>query len=198
MKGFGYKARTLFSFKKTMQVKTPPSIKYLSTEEAKRHLQIASGETFYDETINDYIEAAQIMLFEETNVMPAPSTLVEFKEGFEDFEIFVFPIESVVVKYMDSSKQEQTLPASSYVLDKRSFPASIEFESSPSLADIKDAVSVEITTGVVNNPMVKQCIRMLVADMFENRQGNSVGMTVQEMSRTTKHQLSLISKRVDI
>ena len=46
--------------------------------------------------------------------------------------------------------------------------------------------------------MVKQALRMLVADMFENRQNEINGSTGRIITRCTMYQLSLISQRTEI
>ena len=64
---------------------------------------------------------------------------------------------------------------------------------------VKDfAIEIEITTVANTDPMVKQALRMLVADMFENRQNEILGSTGRIISRGTMYQLSLISQRTEI
>ena len=44
----------------------------------------------------------------------------------------------------------------------------------------------------------KQALRMIVSDMFENRQNTIVGSNMHNLSRGTKFQMSMVSQRTEI
>lgn len=180
-----------------MKLTTIPVTTAITLTEAKAHLNIASGNTSFDTIITDHIEAAQSMLLYECNVLPAVGVVTFYVPNFDNVVLDVYEIDSIVVKYYDTDNALQTLSTGSYKFYANSYPYALEVTSEPGLYDRPDAVQVECTTLAQTDEMIKQVLKMIVADFFENRQ-NEVAMSTSVLSRATKYQMSLISKRLEV
>lgn len=175
------------------QVTTYPSTKALTVEDAKLHLNILDDS--FDTIIGDYIDAAQMMLYKEANILAAPMTFTRYYQGWDDFSFDYDPFTSVVVTYFDSDNVEQTLAATDYKLFDGCFPVVINPIEMPSLFDRVNPIKLVAVGGYTTAPAnVKQCLRMIVADLFENRQTDQTG-SVSVLSRNTDYQISLITRR---
>jgi hypothetical protein len=90
---------------------------------------------------------------------------------------------------LDSSKYIATNGLYSYVEMK---------DNLPNLYDRDFPIEIEITTSANTDDMVKQALRMIVSDFFENRQNTIVGSNLHNLSRGTKFQMSMVSQRTEI
>ena len=159
-------------------------------------------DTSFDTIITSYIKTAEAMLFFEAKVLAAPTTLIGYLQFFSDQVIYMEPIETVVIKYQDVNDVEQTLAEGTDYLLFKNYPTRIEFLESPSLKDdFADPINITLTAGYTTEPLtpesVKQVLRFMVADYFENRQSDVIG-SVSKLSRTTEDQISFISRRVGV
>lgn len=169
----------------------------LSRAEAKLHLNIL--DTSFDDLIDDYLGAAHDMLWREAGISAGDQTLVAYMKAWKDVEIPFERVSSITsIKYYDENNSQQTLSSANYSLYNNQHPTLIDIDSSPSLYDREDAIEIKIVTGYTVVPeAVKQVLRMMVADMFENRQSDHKG-AVAQLSRATNYQMSLISRRTEI
>lgn len=175
------------------QVVSYPSTQALSLAEAKAHLNILDDS--FDTLIGDLINAAQQMLYKEANVIAAPMTFKRVYQSWSEVSFDYDPYTSVEITYYDTDDTEQTLLAADYKVYDGSFPVVITFEETPTLSDRVNPIKVEIVAGYATAPdIVKQCLRMIVNDLFENRQTDAVG-NYKELHRNTDYQISLISRR---
>lgn len=162
----------------------------LSLSDAKLHLNIL--DTSFDDLITDYLAAAHQQLFNETGILISATATGQLKE-LNDFYIDIYSINSIAVKYYDSNNDLQTWPSSNYIVNGQWVEI---IGSEPTTYDREYPYVVEITTATSTNPMVVQALRMLVSDMFETRQTNVSGSSVNVNERATKWQLNLISKKI--
>lgn len=168
----------------------------ISLTEAKNHLNILDAS--FDDLIKVYIASAHSMLYSETAYLISGTANV-YMGSFKSFKCELQKADSVVVKYLDVSGNQQTLSTSNYVLNVNSY-LNIEFIGSlPTLyGSDSNPVTVEVTTkpySQIGNPMIKQCLLFMVADMFEVRQEDISGTSTASYSRATKNALRLISRR---
>lgn len=178
------------------QVVSYPSTKALSVDEAKRHLNIL--DTSFDTLIGEYIYAAQQMLWKEANVIAAPMTFRRYYQSWDDFSFPYDPYTSVTITYRDESDDEQTLASADYKVYSGDFPVVISPTEQPALTDMVNPITLEVVSGYSTAPdMVKQCLRMIVADFFENRQSDAPG-SISQLSRNTCYQISLITRRAAV
>jgi hypothetical protein len=119
-------------------------------------------------------------------------------QEWDDFRVDVAKVDTIAIYYYDLDNTRTLLNSSNYYWNNGLY-SYIEFKGSLPTLYVKDfAIEVEITTLANTDPMVKQALRMLVADMFENRQNEILGSTGRIISRGTMYQLSLISQRTEI
>ena len=178
------------------QVVSYPSTKALTVEEAKLHLNILDDS--FDTIIGDYIDAAQQMLYKEANVIAAPMTFKQYYQYWDDYSFDYDPYTSVTVTYYDADDTEQTLASTDYKVYDGNFPVVISPTETPTLSDRVNPIIVEVVSGYTTAPdIVKQCLRMIVSDLFENRQTDAVG-NYKKLSRNTDYQISLITRRAAI
>jgi len=165
----------------------------LTLTEAKDHLNIL--DTSFDNLITEYITAAHDFLYQEASLL-VDGVLVGSLERFENFYMDFGVVESVAVYYYNSSNVRTLYDSSNYTLVLAKIPY-IEFtEPEPTVYNRKYPIEVEVTTSATVRPMVKQCLRMIVSDFFENRQSNVVGASVNRaVKRTTEYQIMSISYR---
>ena len=180
-----------------MEVTTAPASTAITLSEAKAHLRFADSDTSFDTIITDHIEAAQYLMLSETSIMPYAATVSFYTNSFQSVILDVWKIASIVVKYYDSDNALQTLDSANYNFYANAYPYSLEVTTEPTIYDRPDAVIIECTTTTLTSEDVKQGLKMIVADLFENRQTDVIG-SVNQLSRATKHYLSLISKRIEI
>lgn len=168
----------------------------LTRDEAKLHLNIL--DTSYDNLIDDYIESAHRMLYQEASVLVDGTATGYFSE-WEDIVIPLGGVSSIAVYYYNTSNVRTLLDPSNYTLTLGKIPRIEVGDTEPDTYDRDFPYEIDITCGVNTNSMVKQALRMLVADLFESRQTNVQGASVnREMSRATDYQLSLVSCRLEI
>jgi len=178
------------------QVVTYPSAKALSLDEAKRHLNILDSS--FDTLIGEYIDAAQLMLYKEANIIASPMAFKQVYQSWEEFDFNLEPFTSVIITYYDANDDVQTLAASDYKVYDGGFPVVICPVEMPALYDRVNPVTVNVVSGYSAAPEnVKQCLRLIVGDLYEGRQTEVQG-SYSVLSRNTQYQISLISRRAAI
>lgn len=178
-----------------MELITAPTGTAITLDEAKEHLRILDDS--FDTIITSHMEAAQVMMLNEASVLPFIGTVAFYEPRFDGIILDVSKIATIVVKYFDEDNNEQTLSTDNFDFFINAYPCSLDVTDGPSLFDRPDAVTVECTTTTSTDPMILQTLKMMVGDFFENRQTDVMG-SVDQLSRATKYQLSLISKRIEI
>jgi len=167
---------------------TAPDDWALSIHDAKLHLNILDDS--FDDIIIQYLNAAHTMLFQETNIL-VKGELKGYAMHWDNILLNIGYIDTVVLKYWDDSEVLTTY--NDYFITKGKI-TTIEPKSDVNLSQRLYPIEIEITTKPNTNELIRQAIRMIVADLFENRQTNAAG-SFAELSRTTAYQLGLISLR---
>lgn len=176
-----------------IKITTYTQTEAITLTQAKDHLQIL--DTSFDILIGDYITSAHVMLWNESKIL-VDGIALGFIPSFQDFIIPFGEVASFEIFYYDSNNARQTLADTEYITST-GFYTSVEMVTEPTTFDREFPYEIEVTTAVNVDPMVIQALRMIVADFFESRQTNEVG-NIRDVKRTTKWQLDLISKRVEI
>jgi hypothetical protein len=166
----------------------------LTLTEAKRHLNILDDS--FDDLINDYIASAHLMLYNEAAVL-VKGSVIGYMYGWQDFRVDVAPVDTVAIYYYDSTNTRTLLDSSKYIWNNGLYSYIEMLDNLPSLKDRLWPIEIVVTTLVNSDAMVKQALRMMVADMFEMRQNEIIG-SVKQLSRGTQYQISLISQRTEI
>jgi len=174
---------------------TPVENWALTLVEAKRHLNILDDS--FDDLINDYLASAHVWLYNETAIL-IKGEVLGYMQEWDDFRVDVAKVDTLAIYYYDLDNTRTLLSSSNYHLNNGLY-SYIELKGNLPSLYVKDfAIEIEITTLANTDPMVKQALRMLVADMFENRQNEILGSTGRIITRGTMYQLSLISQRTEI
>ena len=174
---------------------TPAENWGLTLVEAKRHLNILDDS--FDDLINDYLASAHVWLYNETAIL-IKGEVLGYMQEWDDFRVDVAKVDTLAIYYYDLDNTRTLLSSSNYYWNNGLY-SYIQLKGSIPSLYVKDfAIEIEITTLANTDPMVKQALRMLVADMFENRQNEILGSTGRIISRGTMYQLSLIRQRTEI
>ena len=174
---------------------TPVENWALTLVEAKRHLNILDDS--FDDLINDYLASAHVWLYNETAIL-IKGEVLGYMQEWDDFRVDVAKVDTLAIYYYDLDNTRTLLSSSNYYWNNGLY-SYIELKGNLPSLYVKDfAIEIEITTLANTDPMVKQALRMLVADMFENRQNEILGSTGRIITRGTMYQLSLISQRTEI
>jgi hypothetical protein len=174
---------------------TPVENWALTLVEAKRHLNILDDS--FDDLINDYLASAHVWLYNETAIL-IKGEVLGYMQEWDDFRVDVAKVDTLAIYYYDLDNTRTLLSSSNYHWNNGLY-SYIELKGNLPSLYVKDfAIEIEITTLANTDPMVKQALRMLVADMFENRQNEILGSTGRIISRGTMYQLSLVSQRTEI
>ena len=167
----------------------------LTLAEAKRHLNILDDS--FDDLINDYLASAHVWLYNETAIL-IKGEVLGYMQEWDDFRVDVAKVDTLEIYYYDIDNTRTLLSSDNYYWNNGLY-SYIELKGSIPSLYVKDfAIEIEITTLANTDPMVKQALRMLVADMFENRQNEINGSTGRIITRGTMYQLSLVSQRTEI
>ena len=167
----------------------------LTLAEAKRHLNILDDS--FDDLINDYLASAHVWLYNETAIL-IKGEVLGYMQEWDDFRVDVAKVDTLAIYYYDIDNTRTLLSSENYYWNNGLY-SYIELKGNIPSLYVKDfAIEIEITTLANTDPMVKQALRMLVADMFENRQNEINGSTGRIITRGTMYQLSLVSQRTEI
>ena len=173
---------------------TPVENWALTLTEAKRHLNILDDS--FDDLINDYIASSHVMLYNEAAIL-VKGAVTGYMDMWQDFRVDVAPVDTVAIYYYDAANTRTLLDSSKYIWNNGLYSYIEILDNAPNLNDRDWPIDIEITTLANSDAMVKQALRMMVADMFEMRQNEIIG-SVKQLSRGTQYQISLVSQRTEI
>lgn len=174
-----------------MAVTLLATIEPISVEDAKTWLLVDYDDQ--DEVIASIIKAARLSIEKRCGISIAMKRYEMKVFGFSDrIELPNPPVISVEsIKYIDEDGVEQTIDASDYVFVQDDYVPFVFVQSGwpEDVADRPDAVRITYTTGIdiEDSPPdevpedLKQAIRLTVAEKFENRQGEILLPTRQEL-----------------
>ena len=160
---------------------------------AKLHLNILDDS--FDTIIQSYIDAANQLLYSETNILIDGSAM-GYLRGSDPFTVPIGDVDTLAIYYYDSANTRTLLDTDDYTVTYGAY-TEVVIDTIPNVYDRLYPYEVEITTKEATDPSIIQCLRMIVGDFFESRQSTEMG-THSEVSRTTRWQLDLISKRFNL
>jgi uncharacterized phiE125 gp8 family phage protein len=163
------------------------AIEPISLDLAKTHCRIDG------DAENDYlyslITAARQAIENRTWLTLVSSTIklvMDKNEVNEYIYINKTPVKQIVsVKYKDANGTVQTMSVNDYEVDLESLPARIRLKTIPNIGDYMAAFTVEFTAGYTDVSLipkpVMQAILLTVGNLYENRESQVVGQTVNEL-----------------
>lgn len=177
---------------------TEPAEEPVTTSEAKSHLRIDIADD--DTLISGYITAARLMVEDAMRVKLITQTwdfLLDKWPGSGCIKLPYPPLQSVTsIKYYDEDDTEYTFSTSSYRVSTKSFPGRIVLRDSaawPSttLREV-EGIAIRAVVGYGSasaiDERVKNCIKLLVGEMYENRENTVIaqGVTISELPNNYK------------
>lgn len=175
----------------------------ITATQAKAHLHIANSDE--DTDIGDMLDMVSEILFKEASCTWAESTVKGYTDEWDDFVIPFGPVSAVVIKYYNSSNVLTTLTegyTDDYKVNYKALHPKITMINTPTLYDREDAIEITITTGPDDSQpvpaLVESAARFIIGDLYEFRQSGVMGVSYNELNRSTKHAISLISRRREI
>ena len=173
------------------------NLQIVTTSELKTHLRITFSDD--DNYIDDLEKAAVRMVEEFTNLFLLKTSGIQYGNTFNDLKIlFKSPL------YPDSETGARvsyyqnggwiTLPTIQREIVRAMKPSRVyttaDF-SNPTTDDVFQAWKIDYTVGfptIAEIPQpLKQAIKIIVSDMYENRQSVIVGKIVSEIPRTAQY-----------
>lgn len=170
---------------------TAPAAEPITLDEAKLHLRVTVAAQ--DALITSHIVAARQYVEQFTNRALIEQTWKLFLDEFPSSGVIYLPrspLRSIVAAtYVDTAGVTRTLAADQYVVDVACTPGRIylAYEKSwPSARAVRDAVQVEFkagfgTTAAAVPDGIKAAMKLIVGDLFENRERVITGTIVNVM-----------------
>lgn len=162
-------------------VRTVAPAALVSLEEAKRHLNVALGNTDDDDLIVALIASATSHLDGYAGILGRAIVTQTWRQSFcgfgGHFRLAIAPVASISsVKYFDTSNIEQTIADTVYTVHVDAIGPFVTLEPDqvwPSAYHRSDAVTIEYVAGQAAAdvpPQIKTAITMLVAQWYETRE----------------------------
>lgn len=180
---------------KYLTIDTYHNTQIVSTTDLKTHLRITFSD---DDTYISQLEGAAVRMIEEyTNRFLLPTIVTQFGNTFSDLEIlFKSPcdgdIDAVVSYRKDGSWSAIATSDIEYVFDSQPARCYAQPSFSPPGADaVFQAWKILYTTGYKTTAAIPealiQALKIIVGDLYENRQSVIVGKMVSEIPKTSTY-----------
>ena len=175
-------------------LKTAP-VKYpISLKEAKEHLRIEIGETAEDDYIDSLIAAATDKAEQFLHRRLITQTWYYYLETWPAGDTIVIPfgkLQSVTsIKYKDEDGDESTWSSDEYIVDIKTDPGEIVLDYNESFPDDtlypSNAITIEFlcgygTSGSDIDPMILSAMKLIISDLYENRETEIIGVTISKL-----------------
>ncbi|HEC61288.1 MAG TPA: hypothetical protein ENI27_03430 [bacterium] len=177
-----------------ISVVTPTTAEPLSLEEVKDHLRIGLGETEEDELLEGFIATARAKAEEVTNYKLQRQTLKLYIDAWPANDCIELPFPPLstdtapILQYKKSNSSTVTVGSSVWIADPVSEPARLCLEyneswPSDTLHNV-NPISVQYLCGYSTNvpSKTKSGMKLMIGDLYENRESIVVGQPVNEIS----------------
>ena len=174
-------------------LKTAPAAEPISLDEAKRHVRIDIDETDHDDYLHDLITVAREQVEMITWRKLITQTWYGYLQDWPGGKYIELPfgkLQSVTaIKYTDVDGDESTWSSDEYIVgtdyqkgrvtlaDGYTWPTEVLYPSNP--------IEIEFVCGyglAVSVPaQIKHAMKMIVSELFENRETSIIGTTFNEM-----------------
>ena len=182
----------------SIELVTGPSVWPLTVSEAKAHLRVdhSVDDTYIESLIKAATDTAERFQNRRYINQTWRMTMDYFPPKSSVIEIPIGPVSSITsIVYVDEDGNSQTWSASEYQVDTRSTQARIVETPDYYFPDTKtgqiNAVTITFVVGygaassaVPEN--IKHAIRLIVGDMYNQREDTVIGNIVNEMPRSAK------------
>jgi len=182
-------------------LKTAPTVEPISLDEAKRHLRIDIDETDHDDYLQDLIVVARHQVEMITWRKLITQTWTAFLQDWPGGNYIELPfgkLQSVTpevidgvsgIKYTDTDGDTYSWVSTEYIVDTNyqhgritladgyTWPNETLYPSNP--IEIVFICGYGLATSVP--PQIKQAMKMIMSELFENRETSLIGVSFQEM-----------------
>lgn len=166
---------------------TAPTVEPISLDEAKAQLNLTDDFTDDDTLLINLIKAARFHVENTLNRALITQTWDIFLDEFEEvIKLPKSPLQSITsIKYIDVDGNEQTLSSSVYTVDTASNVGRVYLaynQSWPSVRAIPHSITIRAVVGygyqsAIPEP-IKQAMKILISDMYIDRESYVVGVSV--------------------
>lgn len=189
----------------TVQIVTAPAAEPITLAQAKAHCRVRSGDTSHDDTLTAYIKAARAAVEQFTQRALCRRTLRLTLDAFPPYGCPILlprsPVSSIdSVKYYDTDGTLQTWSSAEYLLEGDSEPARLKHHPDYTwptdlhvgrlgVAQVQYVAGYTPSTDsptdyAANVPDdLKSAMKLIVGDLFENREDTNVGNIVTQFPR---------------
>lgn len=161
-----------------LSLTTGPATEPITKTQCKAQLSIASDDTTHDDQLDLLIQVARETVEGDTGLALIAQTWTQHFPLLQDgLKLSRQPVSSITsISYYDIENANQTLSTSYYALDATTREIRLKPDQTwPSTYERFDAVSVVFVAGYASATVVpavaKQAMLLLVAHLFENRDG---------------------------
>ncbi|TXH14984.1 MAG: hypothetical protein E6R03_08205, partial [Hyphomicrobiaceae bacterium] len=169
------------------KVTSAPATEPVTTAEAKLHLNIPTAVTDWDTLIEELIKSATSHVEDLTSQCLITQTLQEYRDNLDELQYFGeitlarYPVSAIThIKYTDTAGAQQTWDSANYRTDLVSRRPRIALATAgtlPTTTDEVNSIEIQYIAGYGNAAAVpaefKTAIKLLVAEMFENRENRA-------------------------
>ena len=188
-----------------LQLKTAAASYPITLTEVKEQLRLPDSYTTEDNALTWFIKAATAIAERETNRALLTQTWTLYLDKFPDFTIICSKTPLIAIssiKYIDQAGDQQTWASSNYLVDAKREPwriTPIWGGYFPLTQNRINAVEIEFTAGYASVAAIPdnilQGMRLIIGDMYKNRENIVIGRQVNEISRNAEALFSL--ERID-
>ena len=171
-------------------LKTGPVVEPISLDEVKRHVRICIDDSDQDDYLQDLIVVAREQVEVITWRKLGSQTWYGYLDDWPSTSYIELPFGSLIsvtaIKYTDVDGDESTWSSAEYIVgtdyqkgrvtlaDGYTWPSDVLYPS--------NAVEIEFVCGLVTIPsQVKHAMKMIISELFENREITIIGTIFREM-----------------
>ena len=174
-------------------LKVAPVVEPISLDEVKRHVRIDIDETDHDDYLQDLITVARDQVEMITWRRLVTQTWYAYLQGWPRGKYIELPFGSLqsvtAVKYTDVDGDESTWDNTEYIVgtdyqkgritlaDGYTWPSETLYPSNPIEAEFVCGYGLAVSVP----PQIKHAIKMIISELFENRETSIIGVSFQEM-----------------
>lgn len=148
---------------------TGATVEPVTLDEAKRQARVMHNDD--DAHLTHLIAAARDHVERYTGAAWAQQAVEVMCDGWSDLSrLPVFPVQSVVIEYVDAAGDEQTLPGTVYEFRPDAAAVVLRPGQQWPATAVGTRISVTAVVGGATPPSVKHAILMLLSDLNENRE----------------------------
>ena len=180
---------------------SPSTFDPVDLEDVKRHLRLETGETREDEYLRDLVKAAADRVEGMTNRALTKRTLKLYLNNWstsDSFELPYAPLSTQVkatIQYRDADSSTITFASTAFSMDSASEPGRVCLGYNDDWPTVTlnnmNPISIQYQCGYPASSAIpsrlKQAVKIIVSDLYENRESVVIGQGVQTIRQHVKN-----------